>query len=84
MGLFGVFDGHGGKHAATFASNHVMANLLDVLKGAEAAAGTVRVLLTPVILLRSLVAAPLTRACLLACQIVPSVVRLAAETPIQN
>ncbi len=41
VGLFGVFDGHGGKHAATFASNHVTANLLDALQGAEAPAGTV-------------------------------------------
>ena len=42
VALFGVFDGHGGKHAATFASNHVTGNLLDALQGAEGPAGTVR------------------------------------------
>ena len=42
VALFGVFDGHGGKQAATYASNHVMANLLDVLQDVQLPAKAVR------------------------------------------
>ena len=33
--LFGVFDGHGGKQAATFVSKHLAANLADLLPAVE-------------------------------------------------
>ena len=42
IALFGVFDGHGGKQAATYASNHIMPNLLDALQGAKLPAEKVR------------------------------------------
>ena len=34
--LFGVFDGHGGKQVATFASKHMASRLLDALPCVDA------------------------------------------------
>ena len=42
VALFGVFDGHGGKQAATYASNHMMPNLLEALQGASSPPESVR------------------------------------------
>ena len=38
--LFGVFDGHGGKQAASFASKHVLPTLQDELAGVDVKSDT--------------------------------------------